>query len=82
MAFCKGNSVDIHVYKLYLLSNCQTQVDMGGINAMLNGNDSSEYLKISPNGLEARGDATSFESVRSTFEVRITSIESFLLFRL
>ncbi|OQR76636.1 RING finger and SPRY domain-containing protein 1-like [Tropilaelaps mercedesae] len=42
---------------------------MRGINAMLNGNDMSEYLKISPNGLEARGDASSFESVRSTFEI-------------
>lgn len=47
---------------------------MRGINAMLNGNDVSEYLKISPNGLEARGDASSFESVRSTFEVRSATI--------
>lgn len=36
---------------------------------MLNSNDVSEYLKISPNGLEARCDASSFESVRCTFEV-------------
>ena len=29
---------------------------------MLNSNDVSEYLKIGPNGLEARCDASSFES--------------------
>ncbi len=29
----------------------------------------SEYLKISPNGLEARNDTVSFESVRCTLEV-------------
>uniref|UniRef100_A0A8D8PRS2 RING finger and SPRY domain-containing protein 1 n=1 Tax=Cacopsylla melanoneura TaxID=428564 RepID=A0A8D8PRS2_9HEMI len=39
------------------------------INAMLNVKDASEYLKISPDGLEARCDAYSFESVRCTFEV-------------
>ena len=43
--------------------------DTSGINAMLNNNDVSEYLKIGPNGLEARCDAASFESVRSTFQV-------------
>ena len=36
---------------------------------MLNSNDVSEYLKIGPNGLEARCDASSFESVRCTFSV-------------
>lgn len=36
------------------------------INAMLNTSDVSEYLKISPDGLEARCDAYSFESVRCT----------------
>ncbi|XP_018496481.1 RING finger and SPRY domain-containing protein 1 [Galendromus occidentalis] len=45
------------------------KVDMTGINVRLNDNDASEYLKISPNGLEARTDASSFEFVRSTFEV-------------
>ncbi|XP_066603456.1 RING finger and SPRY domain-containing protein 1-like [Prorops nasuta] len=44
-------------------------VDMTGINVMLNTKDVSEYLKISPNGLEARCDAYSFESVRCTFSV-------------
>ncbi|XP_032830644.2 RING finger and SPRY domain-containing protein 1 [Petromyzon marinus] len=43
------------------------QVDLSGISAMLNSNDVSEYLKISPHGLEARCDASSFESVRCTF---------------
>ncbi|XP_070575389.1 RING finger and SPRY domain-containing protein 1-like [Ptychodera flava] len=42
-------------------------LDLSGCNAMLNDNDVSEYLKISPNGLEARCDASSFESVRCTF---------------
>lgn len=36
---------------------------------MLNANDVSEYLKISANGLMARCDASSFESVRCTFQV-------------
>ncbi|KAF7988384.1 hypothetical protein HCN44_000957 [Aphidius gifuensis] len=44
-------------------------VDLTGINVMLNTRDVSEYLKISPNGLEARCDASSFESVRCTFQV-------------
>ncbi|XP_076244487.1 RING finger and SPRY domain-containing protein 1 [Calliopsis andreniformis] len=44
-------------------------VDMTGINVMLNTKDVSAYLKISPNGLEARCDAYSFESVRCTFQV-------------
>ncbi|XP_031846670.1 RING finger and SPRY domain-containing protein 1 isoform X2 [Nomia melanderi] len=44
-------------------------IDMTGINVMLNTKDVSEYLKISPNGLEARCDAYSFESVRCTFQV-------------
>ncbi|BET00460.1 SPRY domain [Nesidiocoris tenuis] len=43
--------------------------NMEGINAMLNTRDVSEYLKISPDGLEARCDAYSFESVRCTFPV-------------
>ncbi|KAM9607182.1 RING finger and SPRY domain-containing protein 1 isoform 2-T3 [Trichechus inunguis] len=43
------------------------KVDLNNIRAMLNSNDVSEYLKISPHGLEARCDASSFESVRCTF---------------
>uniref|UniRef100_A0A4W4HFU2 Ring finger and SPRY domain containing 1 n=1 Tax=Electrophorus electricus TaxID=8005 RepID=A0A4W4HFU2_ELEEL len=43
------------------------KVNLHNINAMLNSNDVSEYLKISPSGLEARCDASSFESVRCTF---------------
>ncbi|XP_059477899.1 RING finger and SPRY domain-containing protein 1-like [Neocloeon triangulifer] len=46
--------------------NC---IDLSNINVMLNTKDVSEYLKISPNGLEARCDAFSFESVRCTFQV-------------
>lgn len=41
--------------------------DLSNINVMLNNNDVSDYLKISPTGLEARCDASSFESVRCTF---------------
>ncbi|CAH0716467.1 unnamed protein product, partial [Brenthis ino] len=44
-------------------------VDMTGINALLNSHDVSEYLQISCNGLEARCDSYSFESVRCTFQV-------------
>ncbi|XP_043242330.1 RING finger and SPRY domain-containing protein 1-like [Amphibalanus amphitrite] len=43
--------------------------DFTGLNVMLNSNDTSEYLKISPDGLQARCDATSFESVRCTFPI-------------
>ena len=43
--------------------------DTSHVNMMLNANDVSEYLKISPNGLEARCDASSFESVRGTCSV-------------
>lgn len=42
--------------------------DTSNINAMLNHSDVSEYLKIGPDGLEARCDVSSFESVRCTFE--------------
>jgi len=44
-------------------------IDTADINVMLNANDVSEYLKIGPSGLEARCDASSFESVRCTFSV-------------
>ena len=37
--------------------------------AILNDEDTSENLKISTNGLEARNDTLSFESVRSTCQV-------------
>ena len=40
---------------------------MSGV--ILNDSDVSEYLKISPDGLTARCDAYSFESVRSTAHV-------------
>ncbi|XP_048005113.1 RING finger and SPRY domain-containing protein 1 [Leguminivora glycinivorella] len=44
-------------------------VDMSSINVILNSQDVSEYLKISCDGLEARCDSYSFESVRCTFQV-------------
>ena len=45
-------------------------VNVENINVMLNTKDVSEYLKISADGLEARCDSYSFESVRSTFSVK------------
>ncbi|XP_028150945.1 RING finger and SPRY domain-containing protein 1 [Diabrotica virgifera virgifera] len=54
---------------LFVMENRQYSyqtVNMDTINAMLNTSDVSEYLKISPDGLEARCDAYSFESVRCT----------------
>ena len=45
------------------------RVDNKSINVMLNNQDVSEYLKIAANGLEDRCDASSFESVRCTFQV-------------
>jgi len=46
-----------------------TAVDLTNVNVLLNSKDVSEYLKIAPSGLEARCDASSFESVRCTFQV-------------
>lgn len=46
-------------------------VDVSNVNVMLNTKDVSEYLKISPDGLEARCDAYSFESVRCTYQVNL-----------
>ncbi|KIH48860.1 hypothetical protein ANCDUO_21067, partial [Ancylostoma duodenale] len=44
--------------------------DVSKINAMLNHEDVSEYLKIGPDGLEARCDVSSFESVRCTLQYK------------
>lgn len=44
------------------------RTDTSAINVMLNSQDVSEYLKIAANGLEARCDASSFESVRCTYQ--------------
>ncbi|XP_012662296.2 RING finger and SPRY domain-containing protein 1 [Otolemur garnettii] len=66
VGFCAQWSLD----NLFLKEGRQLtyeKVDLNGITAMLNSNDVSEYLKISPHGLEARCDASSFESVRCTF---------------
>ncbi|CAF1570090.1 unnamed protein product, partial [Adineta ricciae] len=53
----------------YRRSSYET-LDHQAINVILNDKDVSEYLKIGPDGLEARSDTVSFESVRSTFSVR------------
>ncbi|XP_030154074.1 RING finger and SPRY domain-containing protein 1 [Lynx canadensis] len=66
VGFCAQWSLD----NLFLKDSRQLtyeKVDLNSIRAMLNSNDVSEYLKISPHGLEARCDASSFESVRCTF---------------
>lgn len=66
VGFCAQWSLD----NLFLKEGRQLtyeKVDLKSIRAMLNSNDVSEYLKISPHGLEARCDASSFESVRCTF---------------
>ncbi|EPY77116.1 hypothetical protein CB1_001315018 [Camelus ferus] len=66
VGFCAQWSLD----NLFLKEGRQLtyeKVDLNSIRAMLNSNDVSEYLKISPHGLEARCDASSFESVRCTF---------------
>ena len=44
-------------------------IDHHYINVILNDKDVSEYLKIGPDGLEARSDTVSFESVRCTYHV-------------
>lgn len=51
-----------HVYDYLKLTK-------SNIRAILNDEDTSENLKISANGLEARNDTLSFESVRSTCQV-------------
>ncbi|RXM33544.1 RING finger and SPRY domain-containing protein 1 [Acipenser ruthenus] len=66
VGFCAQWSLD----NLFLKEGRQftyEKVNLNNINAMLNSNDVSEYLKISPSGMEARCDASSFESVRCTF---------------
>ncbi|XP_022904330.1 RING finger and SPRY domain-containing protein 1-like [Onthophagus taurus] len=65
VGFCAQWALD----NLFVMNNRMytfLTVDMTPINAMLNTKDVSEYLKISPDGLEARCDAYSFESVRCT----------------
>ena len=52
-----------------------TVIDNTQINMMLNSNDVSEYLKIGPNGLGARCDASSFESGK-----KIIIVTSFFIF--
>ena len=44
-------------------------IDYRHINVILNDKDMSEYLKLGSDGLEARSDTVSFESVRCTYHV-------------
>lgn len=65
VGFCAQWALD----NLFVMNNRKftyLTINMGHINAMLNTGDVSEYLKISSDGLEARCDAYSFESVRCT----------------
>lgn len=65
VGFCAQWALD----NLFVINNRQftyLTVNMAGVNAMLNTDDVSEYLKIGADGVEARCDAYSFESVRCT----------------
>ncbi|XP_021960066.1 RING finger and SPRY domain-containing protein 1 [Folsomia candida] len=68
VGFCSQWSLD-NIFMIPSRPFGYEMVDNSGINVILNSYDVSEYLKISPSGLEARCDASSFESVRSTFQV-------------
>ncbi|EFO22162.2 hypothetical protein LOAG_06326 [Loa loa] len=67
VAFCAQWSLD-NVFVIENRIPSYMTVNVDDTNAMLNHEDVSEYLKIGPNGLEARCDVSSFESVRCTFE--------------
>eukprot|EP00051_Salpingoeca_urceolata_P013378 m.167872 g.167872 ORF g.167872 m.167872 type:complete len:699 (-) comp17777_c4_seq2:1061-3157(-) len=43
-----------------------TRLDLSSVNVMLDYKDATQHLKLAPDGLEARNDALSFESVRAT----------------
>ncbi|KAI4825711.1 hypothetical protein KUCAC02_021382 [Chaenocephalus aceratus] len=66
VGFCSQWSLD-NLFLKDVRQFTYEKVNLTNINAMLNSNDVSEYLKICPTGLEARCDASSFESVRCTF---------------
>ncbi|KAF8368289.1 hypothetical protein PRIPAC_86118 [Pristionchus pacificus] len=68
VAFCAQWSLDNIFVNDSRTYSCMV-TDVTPINAMLNHSDVSEYLKIGPDGLNARCDVSSFESVRCTFEV-------------
>uniref|UniRef100_A0A915PR00 RING finger and SPRY domain-containing protein 1 n=1 Tax=Setaria digitata TaxID=48799 RepID=A0A915PR00_9BILA len=67
VAFCAQWTLD-NVFMIENRTPSYMTLNVDEINAMLNHEDVSEYLKIGPNGLEARCDVSSFESVRCTFE--------------
>lgn len=67
VAFCAQWSLD-NIFVTDSRELSYLRCDVSNINAMLNHEDVSEYLKIGSNGLEARCDVSSFESVRCTFE--------------
>eukprot|EP00160_Parvularia_atlantis_P022067 Unigene9819_Nuclearia_a/m.29986 Unigene9819_Nuclearia_a/g.29986 ORF Unigene9819_Nuclearia_a/g.29986 Unigene9819_Nuclearia_a/m.29986 type:complete len:268 (+) Unigene9819_Nuclearia_a:773-1576(+) len=46
-----------------------SEATLANVNVMLNHNDKTAFLKLSRNGLEARNDSTTFESVRATAAV-------------
>lgn len=68
------NNIVINIFDSFLVMIDGRQysyetVDVSNVNVMLNTRDVSEYLKISPDGLEARCDAYLFESVQCTYQV-------------
>ncbi|KAH3778564.1 hypothetical protein DPMN_180031 [Dreissena polymorpha] len=68
VGFCARWSLD-NLFTSEVRGYSYEKEDVRNINVMLNSQDVSEYLKIAPNGLEARCDVSSFESVRCTFQV-------------
>eukprot|EP00106_Octopus_bimaculoides_P013656 XP_014781098.1 PREDICTED: RING finger and SPRY domain-containing protein 1-like [Octopus bimaculoides] len=68
VGFCAQWLLD-NLFIVEVRTTSYENVNVDGLNVMLNSNDVSEYLKISADGLEARCDASSFESVRCTFQV-------------
>lgn len=78
--YCELNFISFFVLLLLIMSLLSVLIEgrkytyeisnIDHINVMLNTSDVSEYLKISGDGLEARCDSYSFESVRSTFSVK------------
>ncbi|KHN72336.1 RING finger and SPRY domain-containing protein 1 [Toxocara canis] len=67
VAFCAQWSLD-NIFVCEKREFSYMKCDVSNIGAMLNHEDVSEYLKIGSDGLEARCDVSSFESVRCTFE--------------
>ena len=58
----------------FITSYSHERTDLSKVNVMLDKADATDHLKLAPNGLEARNDANSFESVRATCFARGTGL--------